>query len=349
MINPIAAINYNGSKDTIAMIDSLVESDEYFDVIIVDNRSPREDEISVILDYVTGKYGVEAEKLDYSTERTENGYIIAITNEKIVTLIQGRDNYGFAIGTNIGLKYAIEKYKTAQYLTILNNDTEVTPGFLSRVIEGIEKHQLAAAMGTILYYGYEKPYIWSIGGPVDYIKAQGIHVEKENVFDSDTIKDDFIERQFISGCFTVFKREPLIEIGLLDEDYFFAGEEYQYSVDLTKKYRIGWIPSSVIYHKSVMGVGNGSSHKISDLKWQYNAYMVKIVFINKNKSRLYRLAWHALFWLYLNTRLKKKYLAIPEYGEEYFDLMRKELLKQINKKQFLKKDFEDFCELINQR
>lgn len=347
MINPIAAINYNGSKDTITMIDSLVESGEYFDVIIVDNCSPRADEISVILNYVTEKYGVAAEKLDYSTDRTENGYIIAITKEKIVTLIQGRDNYGFAIGTNIGLKYAIEKYKTAQYLTILNNDTEVTPGFLSRVIEGIEKQQLAAAMGTILYYGYEKPYIWSIGGPIDFVKGQGVHISKDTVFNPENVKKDFIERQFISGCFTVFKREPLIEIGLLDEDYFFAGEEYQYSVDLTKKYRIGWIPSSVIYHKSVMGVGNGSSHKISELKWQYNAYMVKVVFMNKNKKEPYISFWRTLFKMYFVTKLRNKYLSIPEYGEKYYRLIKGEVFKRINSTSFLRSDFEEFVSLLN--
>ena len=347
MINPIAAINYNGSSDTIAMIDSLVESGEKFDVIIVDNLSPKGDELSTILNAVAEKYGVVADKLDYSTDRTKNGYILKISDDKIVTLIQGRDNYGFAIGTNIGLQYAIEKYETAEYLTILNNDTEVTPGFLTNVIKGIEKYGLAAAMGTILYYGYDKPYIWSIGGPVDYIKAQGVHVGKDTVFDPNNVKDEFVERQFISGCFTVFKREPLLEIGLLDEDYFFAGEEYQYSVDLTKKYKIGWIPGSIIYHKSVMGIGNGSSHKISDLKWQYNAYMVKIVFINKNKKQLYRAAWRVLFKLYVNTKLKKKYLSIPEYGEKYFSLMRNELYRNINKTSFLRKDFEDFVRLTN--
>lgn len=346
MVNPIAVINYNGSSDTIAMIDSLVASGELFDAVIVDNQSPKADELVVIRDYVVDKYGVKAEHLEYETDRTHNGYKITISDGKIVTLIQGLDNYGFAIGTNIGLQYAIEAYPDAEYLTILNNDTEVTSGFLTKIINRIEKNNLAAATGTILYYGYDKPYIWSVGGPVDYMKAQGVHVGKDTVFDADEVKDEFVERQFISGCFTVFKREPLIEIGLLDEDYFFAGEEYQYSVDLTKKYKIGWIPDSVIYHKSVMGVGNGSSHKISDLKWQYNAYMVKIVFINKNKGFLFRTMWHSVFKAYIITKLKKKYLSIPEYGEKCYKLLKNELFRHINAKRFVKKDFLDFSALL---
>lgn len=348
MINPIAVINYNGSSDTKAMIDSLVESGEEFDAVIVDNMSPKEGELDSIRDYVEKKYEVKADHIAYVTERAHNGYKIIISDGKIVTLIQGLDNYGFAIGTNIGLQYAIDAYPDAKYLTILNNDTEVTKGFLTNAIYGIEKYGLAAAMGTILYYGYDKPYIWSIGGPVDYLKGQGVHEGKDTVFNPDDVRDEFVERQFISGCFTVFKREPLIEIGLLDEDYFFAGEEYQYSVDLTKKYKIGWIPSSVIYHKSVMGVGNGSSHKISDLKWQYNAYMVKVVFINKNKNVIYRKLWHTIFMVYMNTKLKKKYLSIPEYGDKGFTLLRNEVHKHIDSTSFIRQDFQEFSSLLDQ-
>ena len=349
MINPIAVINYNGSSDTKAMIDSLVESGEDFDVVIVDNMSPKEGELDRIRDHVENKYGVKAVHLEYETERAHNGYKITISDKKMVTLIQGLDNYGFAIGTNIGLQYAIDTYPDAKYLTILNNDTEVTDGFLTKIIDGIEENNLAAAMGTILYYGYDQPYIWSIGGPVDFFKGQGVHEGKDTIFNPEKIKEKFVERQFISGCFTVFKREPLIEIGLLDEDYFFAGEEYQYSVDLTKEYKIGWIPSSVIYHKSVMGVGNGSSHKISDLKWQYNAYMVKVVFINKNKNRIYRKLWHAVFMVYIDTKLKKKYLSIPEYGEKGFALLRNEVLKRINSTRFVRQDFQEFASLLDQQ
>lgn len=346
MINPIAAINYNGSADTLAMIDSLVNSGENFDAIIVDNHSPNNKELQTILNGVKNRYSIQEERLQYSSNRTSGGYTLRISENQIVTLIQGNDNYGFAIGTNIGLQYAIDTYSEAEYLTILNNDTEVTEGFLTKVINGIKYYDLAAAMGTILYYGYDKPYIWSIGGPIDFKKGQGVHIAKDTVFKDDEITKGVVERQFISGCFTVFKRQPLIEIGLLDEDYFFAGEEYQYSVDLTKKYRIGWIPSSIIYHKSIMGIGNGSSHRISDLKWQYNAYMVKIVFINKNKGFLYRKIWHTVFRVYMITKLKKKYLSIPEYDEKCYKLLKKELLRNIDARKFVKEDFQEFSALL---
>lgn len=345
MIIPIAVINYNGSKDTIAMIVSLVESGESFDVIIVDNKSPKEFELKNIAKEISEKYNKTIQKIYYKSEYTNGGSCISISETQIVTLLQGNDNYGFAIGTNIGLRYALERYPQAIYLAILNNDTIVTPNFLTRVVEGIKENDLAAAMGTILYYGYEKPYIWSIGGPIDYIKGQGIHLYKDSEYHPENFCNVFYKRDFISGCYTVFRRDRLLEINLLDEDYFFAGEEYQYSVDLTKKYTIGWIPKSVIYHKSVKGIGNGSSHTIKDLKWQYNAYMVKIVFMNKNKDNPYLWFWHLLFKCYIALTVKRRYKRM-QYSEAAFRMLKDELFKNINRKSFTLRDFMLFATKI---
>ena len=341
MKTPIVTINYNGSKDTLPMVDSLMKSEEIFSLVIVDNKSPREEELHIIEKSICEKYEVECRDIDYANETVVYAKELIIGDNSIY-LLQADDNYGFAKGTNIGIKFALSYLEYESYIAILNNDTEVTTGFLGKVINGIEKNNLAAAMGTILYYGYEKPYIWSIGGPIDWIKAQGVHEHKNDVFEGSN--EEYVVRQFISGCFTVFKREVLEEIGLLDEDYFFAGEEYQYSYDIGKKYRLGWIPSSVIYHKSLLDQGNGSSHRIADLCWQYNAYMVKIVFVNKNKGKIYKTMWHCLFKAYLNTKLKQRYLATPEYGMEGFLKLKHYLYQNINRTSFLYKDFVSFRE-----
>lgn len=340
MVMPIVTINYNGSKDTIELIDSLHRCGEYFDLIIVDNGSEKRGEIETIVSHIVNRYGFEVENKTFETTYTECIYQAVIDSQKVITIIKGKDNYGFSKGTNIGLSYALEKYPDAEYVTILNNDTIVTPNFLNIVISGMKKNDLGAAMGTILYYGYDKPYIWSIGGNINYIKAQGIHIDKGKEYSN--TQAECVLRKFISGCFTVFKREALLEIGLLDEDYFFAGEEYQYSVDLSKIYKLGWIPQSVIYHKSKMEEGNGSSHRIKDLCWQYNAYMVKIVFINKNKDLVFRSIWHIIFKIYLNFVIKRKYYKDVEYGIKKFTYMKNWIYKNINKCEFLREDFEEF-------
>ncbi|MBR4769257.1 MAG: glycosyltransferase [Lachnospiraceae bacterium] len=339
---PVATINYNGSKDTVQLIRSLSESGESFDLIIVDNRSPKTGEVGVISDYVCDAFHVQPAGISYEADRVLTGCRFELNDRQRVTVIEADSNYGFSGGTNIGLRYAIETYPEAEFLTILNNDTEVTPGFLSEVTDKMDKYDLAAAMGTILYFDAPEPTIWSIGGPISFWKGQGIHERKDTVFVPGSVQDEVVFRRFISGCFTVFRRDPLISIGLLDEDYFFAGEEYQYSYELSRKNRIGWVPKSVIYHKSVLGVGNGSSHDISEMKWKYNAYMVKIVFVNKNRSALFRFLWHIVFRLYVSLKLKKRFIR-DGYQPGQFDYLKRSLFSHIHETRFSKEDFDSFA------
>ena len=342
---PISVINYNGSNDTIELIKTLGQCGECFDCIIVDNNSPRQDDLDKIISFVEEEYKVRTQPEPFvldtiiSCQRVEVG-------QNAFTFIKAKDNYGFAMGTNIGIKFGLSKYPETDFVVILNNDTEVTECFISKITEQMKKHDLAAAMGTIIYYGYNKPYIWSIGGPISFVSAMGVHLHKGEVYTG--CDEEIVERHFVSGCFTVFKAEVLKEIGLIDEDYFFGCEEYQYSVDICKKYKMAWVPSSVIYHKSKLEVGNGSSHRIADLCWQYNSYMNKIVFINKNKGAIYRFFWHIMFRTYIDTRIKKKYLGINEYGAEGFKKLRRELFRHMSNRSFKQSDFLAFKEDVNE-
>jgi GT2 family glycosyltransferase len=345
MLIPIAAINYNGSKDTMELIESLMKSDEEFDFILVDNDSPKKDELKIIGSFLIDNYHIQAEELSYRNEKISSCKRYTVSNQQIFTLIQAKDNYGFSIGTNIGLQYAIDTYPSAKFLAILNNDTIVTTNFMTTIVKKMVKYKLGAAMGTILFYGYDKPYIWSIGGPIDFYKGQGIHLHKEEIFKKPS--EDYVRREFISGCFTIFRRKVLDEIGLLDEDYFFSGEEYQYSYDIGKRHKLAWIPDSIIYHKSVMGIGNGSSHNIKTLPWQYNAYITKLVFINKNKGIAFRKLWHIALLLHLDFVIRHKYKKIPQYGLNGYKLMRRWIVNNINNTRYLKKDFDEFSEAVN--
>lgn len=340
---PIVTINYNGLKDTIALVKSLNLSNEKYHLFIVDNCSPKEDEYinlkRSLLDLGYEEFSEDNREMDdYSSVCS-----IRYPNKCCVSLIKSKTNGGFSKGTNIGIRYALNFYDNSKYMTILNNDTEVTEGFISKIIDVLDsKPEYAAGMGTILYYGYDKPYIWSIGGYPKWIIGQCVHELKNSVFDKNNYSAvRFVERGFVSGCFTVFKTEKLKEINLLDEDYFFAGEEYQYSVDLCKKYKLVWVPSSIIYHKSKLDFGNGSSHQIDKLEWQYAAYRTKCVFINKNKSVFFRFLWHVLFRIQILTKVKKRILGTVCDEKQYLSF-KNELFKRINAKYFTAEEFTMF-------
>lgn len=59
-------------------------------------------------------------------------------------------NAGFVKGTNIALKLLLEKYETdADYIVMVNNDVEVTPGWLDRIKRVFERDIRVKAVGPI--------------------------------------------------------------------------------------------------------------------------------------------------------------------------------------------------------
>ena len=341
---PIVTINYNGHSDTVELIDSLNKSAESFDLIVVDNNSTNKEELEIIKKELFS-LGAKIIKtiLAVSDNRISSITTLSLSNS-LITLIQANDNYGFATGTNIGLEYALTIHDD-DYLCILNNDTIVTKLFLTTIVDVLETEKsIGAAMGTIIHYGYEKQYIWSIGGHISYLKATGVHEKQGLVFDpSKKNKNKYIKRKFVSGCFTVFKREVLIKIGLLDESYFFGTEEFQYSRDISKFSNIAWIPESIIYHKVKLENGHGSSHTIKNIEWQFNSYMNKIIFINKNKGTIYRFFWKIIYKAYIKLIVIKK-LRTSNFNNQLIDLFVSSLFSNLDSNSFTKEKFELFKE-----
>ena len=96
----IITINYNGLKDTCALLDSIPPS-ENLEIIVVDNAS-REDEAT----HISQRY-------------------------PHVTVVRSQENLGFAGCNNLGIKAA-----HGQYLFFVNNDTEIPePQDIDKLIE----------------------------------------------------------------------------------------------------------------------------------------------------------------------------------------------------------------------
>jgi len=138
-MNPKVAIiilNWYGWKDTIECLESIYQIDyPKYDIIVIDNGS-EDESIEKIKQYCNGKLDV---KSDFFTNSTKNKPIKIFeynrkdietalkekeienlpSNRKII-LIKNEDNYGFAEGNNIGMRYAI-KSLNPDYILLLNN------------------------------------------------------------------------------------------------------------------------------------------------------------------------------------------------------------------------------------
>ncbi len=274
----IILLNYNSFDDTNECINSINQvSYPNKEIIVVDNASH-----------------------DDSLERLKKAH------PKLVT-IKNHSNLGFSKGCNVGIKKAMQF--ESDYILLLNNDTVVDKNFLEPLVEAGEKEKrVGILIGKIHYYGSNK--IWYGGSKKgflwDHHRGQG---ETDNG-QYDRVK--FVN--FASGCMMLIKRNVIEECGLLDERFFFGGEDRVYCNTVQKKgFLIKYIPSSVIKHKV------SASYKMSPQK-VYNGYLVSQLYIKTVYHPFLSPLLLALYRLYSKLALKRLLYSgyiINENKEDY--------------------------------
>ena len=139
----VIILNWNGWKDTLECLESLFQIKySNFEVIVIDNHS-QDESIQKITNYCNGRIDVQSQFFQYQTDNKPIEIIEATNSENInlkkslkdqkivnfdskrLLLIKNDDNYGFAEGTNIGIRFALNNLESS-YILLLNNDTVST-------------------------------------------------------------------------------------------------------------------------------------------------------------------------------------------------------------------------------
>jgi len=191
----IIILNYNG-KDFIQKCLASVFKLDYpnFEVAVVDNNS-------------TDGY-FEAVKINFSKAH----------------FIKNEANLGFSAGNNAGIRFALERM--ADYVLLLNQDTEVEKDFLGKLIEVAEADEKIGLVSPVIFNGRNKQ-IWFSGGKIKWLKMRAQHI-------ATAASKDFYETEIISGCVLLIKKAVFKEIGLLDEDFFLYYEDVDFSLRAKK-------------------------------------------------------------------------------------------------------------------
>ena len=218
----IITVNYNGLKDTCALIDS-IPFNEDMEVIVVDNGS-KEDEASIL--------------------QERYPYIKAIRSDK---------NLGFAGGNNLGMKIARGKY-----LYLINNDTIFKDFNPQVLIHRLKSSQTIAMVCPKIRFAWGNNPIQFAGyTPLSTItvrnKAIGFGEEDKGQYDTP------YSTPYAHGAAMMLKREVIDKVGLMPECYFLYYEELDWSMMITRAgYEIWYEPTSTIYHKESQSTGQNS-------------------------------------------------------------------------------------------
>ncbi|MBW9221055.1 glycosyltransferase family 2 protein, partial [Methanothermococcus sp. SCGC AD-155-M21] len=217
------------------------------------------------------------EDVEKSYFKNKEKYEELLPNKRLI-LIKNNDNYGFAGGNNIGIRFALNVLNS-KYICLLNNDTVVDKNYLIELVKVAESDGNTGIVGSkIYYYDYNgrDDVIWALGGGgVDVRFGKG-SIYMMNQIDGKKYSDIFEFKGYIIGCSMLLRKEVLDKLKGFDEKYFCCWEEIDLSIRCKNLgYKLFCSPKSILWHKVAVSSGGDDS----PIKIYYNTrnwiYFVK--------------------------------------------------------------------------
>jgi len=170
-----------------------------------------------------------------------------------IGLIENGRNLLFAAGNNVGIAAALEK--GARYILLLNNDTEVDPGFAAGMLTAFEDPEVGIA-GPKIYYYDDTERIWYGGGGFNRLTGVPFHHGLRRMEGS--FEDVEGRTEWVTGCALMARREVFEEIGALDPSYTIYCEDVDFCLRAAEAgWKLRYIPSARVWHKVSSSSGGG--------------------------------------------------------------------------------------------
>ncbi len=146
---------------------------------------------------------------------TDNSAEIIKEKYPKVIILKGDGNLWWSAATNLGVKEALKN--KADYIVTINNDVEVAPDFLTKLIECAKEYPNSLIGSKIYEEGTQK--LWYYGGIVDWKRGEFNHNldDKQSIFNAD----------WLTGMGVLIKQEVFKKIG-----FYNAKKVPQYFGDL---------------------------------------------------------------------------------------------------------------------
>jgi GT2 family glycosyltransferase len=178
---------------------------------------------------------------------TDNSVEFTSKNFPKIYIVQEKKNYGFAKGNNLTIKFALDQ--KADYVFLVNNDTEVERDLLEKLVSAAEGEKSIGIVGPAVFDLKNKCSVQELGMAVDRfgypLAIKSMSEKKACVF-------------FVSGCAMLVKSELFCKIGLFDEKYFMFAEDLDFCWrGRLSGYKIIVVEAAKIYHASGGSISGG--------------------------------------------------------------------------------------------
>ncbi len=246
-------LNWNNYEDTKECIKSLKESIyNNLKIVLVDNNSQ-----------------------DGSVDQLEQEYI----NDKTTHIICNKQNYGFARGINVGIKYAL--HNNADFAFLLNNDAIVDKDCISNLVTTVSSDDRIAAAAPLIYYYNSKDVIWQGRTYFSFLRTGTQSPDKSKLIKN--YPKELHEVNFVGGCAVIIRCQIFEKSGLFDPVFFFYGEDVDFSLRVRHiGYKLIIVPSAKAWHK----ITNIAQERSSPFV-MYHRAKSRLLVLRKNFSSLY--------------------------------------------------------------
>ena len=246
----VVLVNWSGWADTVACLESVLESDHpRFQVIVCDNASP-DGSLEKLRAWAEGR-GLPHAVLDRA--RAEAG---GWREEERVVLVATGANLGFAGGNNVALRGALAR-ADFEHAWLLNNDTRVAPDALRQLVRRMAEDGAIGMCGSTLL-DYDEPHAVQAYGGAAYSPWLAMPRRLRPPHPGGR---EEVERRmaYVVGASMLVSREFLQAVGLMCEEYFLFFEELDWAWRARGRFRLAWAPESLVYHRegSATGLGSG--------------------------------------------------------------------------------------------
>jgi GT2 family glycosyltransferase len=246
--------------------------------------------------------GVSCETIVVDNGSTDGSLEMLKARFPEVRVISKERNIGFAAANNCGLAQA-----RGRYCLLLNSDTRVDPDTLTRMVQFMDNHSVAGACGpqllnadgTLQPSGRGFPTLASALGellPMPEGWRQSLRGKEQRRDYNQACQVDEV-----SGAALCLRRKALHEIGLLDDEFFFLGED----IDLCWRLkRAGW---KVFYvpDARVMHLWGGSRNKTDNYAISLLSQRAYYLLFRKHRSNATALLLKAILFLLTLLKLVK--------------------------------------------
>lgn len=252
----IILLNWRNATDTLVCVESILKSScQEFQIFVCDNASNDGSE-ELFLKWATEYRGIAAQEVVRANDEADR---LRIACSHRVVWIQTGANLGFAGGNNVGIRLAFQ-YGAFDYFWLVNNDCEVDAKALEALIRRVEEDPRIGICGALLRYFHAGQDVQAYGG-ARHNRWTGRAFYLGHLANPSTEHDTAAVEQemtYVCGASMFVRREFIETVGLMNEDYFLFFEEIDWALRGRGRFRLGYAPQAVVFHKEGATIGSSS-------------------------------------------------------------------------------------------